>query len=88
MKAKSTLKKIAKEFEVSISTVSKALSDSPEISEATKIKIKEYAKLQNYKPNSIAKNLKNQRSNSSSKSDRKKQISNLKNYIYNIRSFN
>ena len=34
------------------------------------------------------KNLKNQRSNSSSKSDRKKQISNLKNYIYNIRSFN
>ena len=63
MKAKSTLKKIAKEFEVSISTVSKALSDSPEISEATKIKIKEYAKLQNYKPNSIAKNLKNQRTN-------------------------
>ena len=34
------------------------------------------------------KNLKNQRSNSSSKSDRKKQISNFKNYIYNIRSFN
>jgi LacI family transcriptional regulator len=63
MKAKSTLKKITKEFEVSISTVSKALSDSPEISEATKIKIKEYAKLQNYKPNSIAKNLKNQRTN-------------------------
>ena len=63
MKAKATLKQIAKEFEVSISTVSKALSDSPEISEATKIKIQEYAKLQNYKPNSIAKNLKNQRTN-------------------------
>jgi len=63
MKAKATLKQIAKEFEVSISTVSKALSDSPEISEATKTKIKEYAKLQNYKPNSIAKNLKNQRTN-------------------------
>ena len=63
MKAKSTLKQIAKEFEVSISTVSKALSDSPEISEATKIKIQEYAKLQNYKPNSIAKNLKYQRTN-------------------------
>ena len=61
MKAKATLKQIAKEFEVSISTVSKALSDSPEISEATKIKIQEYAKLQNYKPNSIAKNLKYQR---------------------------
>ena len=63
MKAKATLKQIAKEFEVSISTVSKALSDSPEISEATKTKIKEYAKLQNYKPNSTAKNLKNQRTN-------------------------
>jgi len=63
MKSKATLKQIAKEFEVSISTVSKALSDSPEISEATKTKIQEYAKLQNYKPNSIAKNLKNQRTN-------------------------
>ena len=63
MKAKATLKQIALEFGVSISTVSKALSDSPEISEATKIKIQEYAALQNYKPNSIAKNLKNQRTN-------------------------
>ncbi|KIM09729.1 MAG: LacI family transcriptional regulator [Sulfurovum sp. FS06-10] len=63
MKAKATLKQIAKEFEVSISTVSKALSDSPEISDATKLKIQEYAKLKNYKPNSIAKNLKNQRTN-------------------------
>lgn len=63
MKAKATLKQIAQEFGVSISTVSKALSDSPEISEATKIKIQEYAALQNYKPNSIAKNLKNQRTN-------------------------
>ncbi|MQP25294.1 substrate-binding domain-containing protein [Flavobacterium sp. LMO8] len=63
MKAKATLKQIALEFGVSISTVSKALSDSPEISEATKIKIREYAALQNYKPNSIAKNLKNQRTN-------------------------
>lgn len=63
MKAKATLKQIALEFGVSISTVSKALSDSPEISEVTKVKIQEYAALQNYKPNSIAKNLKNQRTN-------------------------
>lgn len=63
MKAKTTLKQIAKELEVSVSTVSKALSDSPEISEATKIKIKEFAALKNYKPNSIAKNLKSQRTN-------------------------
>ena len=88
MKSKATLKELAKELGVSTSTVSKALSNSPEISEQTKIKIKEFALLKNYKPNSIAKNLKNQRSNSSSKSDRKKQISNWKNYIYNIRSFN
>lgn len=63
MKSKATLKQIAKELNVSVSTVSKALSDSPEISEATKIKIKEFAALKNYKPNSIAKNLKNQRTN-------------------------
>jgi LacI family transcriptional regulator len=35
------------------------LNDSPEISEPTKLKIKEFAKLKNYKPNSIALNLKN-----------------------------
>lgn len=45
MKAKATLKQIAKELGVSVSTVSKALNDSPEISEQTKVKIKEYAKL-------------------------------------------
>ena len=39
MKRKVTLKQIAKELGVSVSTVSKALSDSPEISEPTKIKI-------------------------------------------------
>jgi LacI family transcriptional regulator len=59
MKAKATLKQIAKELGVSVSTVSKALNDSPEISEPTKIKIQEYAKLKNYKPNVIGLNLKN-----------------------------
>lgn len=63
MKSKATLKQIAKELGVSVSTVSKALSDSSEISESTKTKIKEFAALKNYKPNSIAKNLKNQRTN-------------------------
>jgi LacI family transcriptional regulator len=61
MKAKATLKQIAKELNVSVSTVSKALNDSPEISEQTKIKIKEYAKLKNYKPNIIGLNLKNRK---------------------------
>ncbi|OOG74541.1 LacI family DNA-binding transcriptional regulator [Flavobacterium sp. A45] len=61
MKAKATLKQIAKELDVSVSTVSKALNDSPEISEQTKIRIKEYAKLKNYKPNVIGLNLKNRK---------------------------
>lgn len=61
MKAKATLKQIAKELNVSVSTVSKALNDSPEISDQTKIKIKEYAKLKNYKPNVIGLNLKNRK---------------------------
>ncbi len=62
MKPKATLKQIAKELNVSVSTVSKALSNSPEISEPTKIKVQEFAKLKNYKPNNIAVNLKNKRS--------------------------
>jgi LacI family transcriptional regulator len=61
MKDKSTLKQIAKELNVSVSTVSKALNDSPEISEQTKVRIKEYAKLKNYKPNVIGLNLKNRK---------------------------
>lgn len=63
MKPKATLKEIAKDLGVSVSTVSKALSDSPEISEASKIRIKEYAAIRNYKPNSMAQNLKRQRTN-------------------------
>lgn len=62
MKPKATLKQIAKELNVSVSTVSKALSNSPEISEPTKIKVQEFAKLKNYKPNHMAVNLKNKRS--------------------------
>jgi LacI family transcriptional regulator len=61
MKIKATLKQIAKELNVSVSTVSKALNDSPEISEQTKIRIKEYAKLKNYRPNVIGLNLKNRK---------------------------
>jgi LacI family transcriptional regulator len=61
MKSKATLKQIAKELHVSVSTVSKALNDSPEISTQTKVKIQEYAKLKNYKPNVIGLNLKNRK---------------------------
>ncbi|BCY28115.1 LacI family DNA-binding transcriptional regulator [Flavobacterium okayamense] len=63
MKSKITLKQIAKELGVSVSTVSKALSDSPEIGTVTKTRILEFAELNNYKPNALARNLKNQRTN-------------------------
>ena len=56
---KLTIKDIAKKFNVSISTVSKALNDSYEISETTKNKIQKYAKENNYKPNFNALSLKN-----------------------------
>lgn len=58
---KATLKDIAKKFNVSVSTVSKALKDSDEISEATREKIKGYAKEINYRPNLNALSLKNRR---------------------------
>ncbi|TXE09722.1 LacI family transcriptional regulator [Seonamhaeicola algicola] len=61
MKRKITLKQIAKELDVSVSTVSKALSDSKEISEDTKQKIQAFAKLYNYRPNNIALSLKNRK---------------------------
>ncbi|MBW2962486.1 LacI family DNA-binding transcriptional regulator [Mesonia aestuariivivens] len=61
MKRKITLKQIAKELDVSVSTVSKALKDSREISIDTKDKVKAFAKLYNYKPNNIALSLKNRK---------------------------
>ena len=61
LKQKITLKHIAKELDVSISTVSKALKNSEEISRDTKEKIQAFAKLYNYKPNNIAISLKNKR---------------------------
>ena len=63
MRRKVTLKDISKKLNVSISTVSKALRDSPEISAKTKSEIKAYAKKYNYKPNNIALSLKNQKTN-------------------------
>lgn len=58
MKSKITLKELAKLLNVSVSTVSKALNDSPEISPKTAERVKELAKLHNYKPNPVAVNLK------------------------------
>ncbi len=61
MKKKITLKDIARELDVSISTVSKALKNSVEISRDTKEKVQAFAKLYNYRPNNIAISLKNKR---------------------------
>lgn len=63
MKRKITLKQIARELDVSISTVSKALRNSIEISEDTKQKVQAFAKLYNYRPNNIALSLKNRKTN-------------------------
>lgn len=54
-----TLKQLAKELNVSISTVSKALNNSAEIGEETMKRVKELAELYNYRPNKVALSLKN-----------------------------
>ena len=61
MKKKITLKNIASEFGVSISTVSKALKDSPEISAEVRERIQAFANYYHYKPNNLALNLRNQK---------------------------
>ncbi|WP_299520449.1 LacI family DNA-binding transcriptional regulator [Winogradskyella sp.] len=53
-----TLKELAKLLNISVSTVSKALNDSHEISENTKKRVIELADKLNYKPNRIAQQLK------------------------------
>jgi len=59
-----TMNDIAKALNLSASTVSKALSDSYEISEKTKQLVNDYAKQNNYRPNLIAQSLKQGHSNS------------------------
>ncbi len=56
---KLTLKDIASHFSVSVSTVSKALHDSHEISGEVKKKIQKFAKDNHYRPNKVALNLVN-----------------------------
>lgn len=54
-----TLKHLAEQLNVSVSTVSKALHDSNEISPETIERVKALAKFLNYKPNKMALSLKN-----------------------------
>ena len=57
------LKDLAKELGVSITTVSKALNDHPDISPKRKKEILDYAKKVNYHPNQVAKNFRQQKTN-------------------------
>jgi LacI family transcriptional regulator len=61
MKKKVTLKQIARELDVSISTVSKSLRNSIEIGEETRLKVQAFARFYHYKPNNIALSLKNRK---------------------------
>ncbi len=58
MKKKVTLKQLAKELNLSISTVSKSLKNDPEISQKTIDRVHELANFYNYKPNPLAVSLK------------------------------
>ena len=58
-----TIKDIARALNVSPSTVSRALTDNPDISRETRDLVHAYAREHNYKPNVLAVNLRSSRSN-------------------------
>lgn len=59
---KVTISDVAKAAGVSVSTVSRVISDSPRISEETKLKVRKVIEELNYHPNAIARSLANQSS--------------------------
>jgi LacI family transcriptional regulator len=63
MHQKITLKKISESLNISISTVSRALKNHPDIAEITKQKVRELATLLDYEPNTYAINLRTNTSN-------------------------
>lgn len=63
MKKKTTISDIAKELNVTASTVSRALGDHPRISDSTKEAVWEMVKKLNYQPNNIASALRKGKSN-------------------------
>lgn len=58
-----TIKDIARELNISPSTVSRALKDNPDISSETRRLVQEYAKKHKYKPNALALSLRTQHNN-------------------------
>ncbi|WP_405205032.1 LacI family DNA-binding transcriptional regulator [Aquimarina sp. LLG6339-5] len=63
MRKKVTLKQLAKELNLSISTVSKSLKNDSEISQKTINRVHELANFYNYKPNALAVSLKSNKTN-------------------------
>lgn len=57
-----TLKDIAEQLNISVTTVSKALKDYPDVSKKTKLRVKELAKTLNYRPNAFAVHLRTKES--------------------------
>lgn len=58
-----TIKDIAKDLNISPSTVSRALKDNPDISPETRKMVQDYAKEHKYKPNALALSLRTQHTN-------------------------
>ena len=56
-----TIKDLARQLNLNPSTVSRALKDHPDISDETKLKVKELAELLQYRPNSFAINFRNRK---------------------------
>ena len=63
MKHAVTLKDLARELNISTSTVSRALKDNPVISGSTKARVQKLAKELNYEPNALALSLRHSKTN-------------------------
>ncbi len=63
MESRATLKNISRILNISISTVSRALKNHPDISELTKKKVQEAATMLDYEPNTFAISLRTDKSN-------------------------
>ncbi|MEN8247759.1 MAG: LacI family DNA-binding transcriptional regulator [Bacteroidota bacterium] len=63
MKANVTIKDLARELDISPSTVSRALKDHPDISPETKKQVQELAERMHYRPNLVAQGLRKSKTN-------------------------
>lgn len=63
MKHSVTLKDLARELNISTSTVSRAIKDNPEISISTRARVQKLAKELNYEPNALALSLRHSKTN-------------------------